>query len=54
MRLAGKALTKDIFRSSWVGVIRKLSKEDVATAFRKLIGHYKKYICLENSYMKKS
>ena len=44
MRLVGKALTQDIIRSSWVGVIRKLNKDDFTNAFKKLIGHCKKCI----------
>ena len=54
MRLADKTLTQDTFRSNWVGVIRKLNKDDFATAFKRLTGHCKKCICLEDIYMKKS
>ena len=53
MRLAGKTLTEDIFISSWVGFIRKLSKDDFTTAFDKWLHLCKKYIQIQGSYIEK-
>jgi len=54
MSLADKNLTQDIIRSNWVGVSRKLSKDDFATAFNTWIGDCKKCICLEDGHVEKS
>ena len=53
MRLAGKTLTVDIFRSTWVGVIRKLSKDDFTTAFDKWLHRCEKCIQIQGSYVEK-
>jgi len=52
--LAGKNLTQEIIIRSWVGVIRKQSKDDFTTPLEKLIDNCKKCKCLEDGYMKKS
>ena len=48
--LAGKTLTQDTFRSSWEGAIKKLSKDDIATAFEKWIDRCEKCVRLEGNY----
>ena len=50
--LAGK--TQDTFRSSWEGAIKKLSKDDFATAFEKWIDRCEKCVRLEGNYVEKS
>ena len=52
--LAGKTLTQDTFRSSWEGAIKKLSKDDFATAFEKWIDRCEKCVRLEGNYVEKS
>ena len=50
--LAGK--TQDTFRSSWEGAIKKLSKDDFTTAFKKWIDCCKKCGRLEGNYVETS
>ena len=52
--LAGKTLRQEIFRSSWEGAIKKLSKDDFAAAFEKWMGRCEKCISLEGGYVEKS
>ena len=52
--LVGKTLTQDTFRSSWEGAIKKLSKDDFATDFKKWIDRCKKCVFLEGNYDEKS
>jgi histone-lysine N-methyltransferase SETMAR len=54
MQLAGLTLTQDTFKNTWEGVIRTLSKEDFATAFRRWYERCEKCIEIGGNYVEKT
>jgi hypothetical protein len=54
MQVAGLSLTQDSFKNTWEGVIRTLSKEDFATAFRRWYKQCEKCVKIGGNYVEKS
>ena len=52
--LAGIIMTQEKFKNKWEGVLRTLSKDDFATAFKKWTDRCKKCVFLEGNYDEKS
>jgi hypothetical protein len=52
--LAGKTLTQETLKKEWERVVRTLSAENLATAFRRWYEHCEKRINIAGGYVKKS
>ena len=52
--LAGIIMTQEEFKKKWEGVLRMLSRDDFARAFRRWLEHCEKCIRINGGYVEKS